>query len=263
MIDIAHETGSAEFLAPLIRLGLPCRIKNLTSADFAFYGQGPEGECRVGVERKTVQEMVGLASRKRLVGHQLPRMTQRYRFRFLFIEGLTRIDPRWGSLERSQEIKNGRLTMWVEAGWGRERNTFEQYFKHNLTLRLRATMHLIPTADKTETAHALHALYRWFQKDWKDHKSHLKIDEVLPDSAILDERTVKRQLFAQIPGIGWERSFVISKKFGNRSIAETLAWMAGADVEGWMDVLNIKEGRKTAQTIVRTLHGKDETSAKA
>lgn len=262
MLDIAHETGSSEFERPLRRLGLQVRVRNLTSADFAFYGQGPEGECRIGVERKTVQEMVGLASRKRLTGHQLPRMTKRYRFRFLFVEGATRVNPDWGSLEAGKPVKGGRLTMWFPAGWGNERNTFETYFKNNLTLRLRAAMILIPTADKTETCHAIHALYRWFEKPWNQHGSHLAVDEVLPDSAIIDERTVRRQLLAQVPAIGWTRSAVISKQLSHLTLAQTLIWMGGATVKDWQRVLGFKDGLKTAQEIHRVLQGKEEQEAK-
>jgi ERCC4-type nuclease len=262
-MDIAHETGSSEFERPLRRLGLEVRVRNLTSADFAFYGQGPDGECRVGVERKTVQEMVGLASRRRLTGHQLPRMTLRYRFRFLLIEGHTRVNSSWGNLEMSKPAKGGRVSVWFPAGWGKERDTFETYFKHNLTLRLKGAMILIPTADKTETAHALHALYRWFQKDWKDHTSHLTIDEVLPDQAIIDERTVRRQLLAQVPHLGWTYSAKVSKQLNHQTLAETLAWMAGASVKDWQRVLGFKEGMAIAQSIHRVLHAPADTRAKA
>lgn len=262
MLDIAHEQGSAEFEPPLRRLGLPCRIRNLESADFAFWGHGADGMCRVGVERKTVSEMVTPSARGRLTGHQLPRMTLHYRYRFLMVEGLTRVEPRWGSLECAHAVKDGRMCVWQEAGWSRG-EAFEAYFKHQLTLQLRAAIHIIPTADRTGTAHALHALYRWFQVPWQRHTSHLKVDEALPDAALIEERTVRRQLFAQIPYIGWTRSLQISRQFEGYTIADTLQWMAKASEQEWCEALGIKQGRKTARQIRSVLHGRDEHDAKA
>lgn len=262
MIDIAHEIGSSEFEPHLRRLGLPCRVRHLDSADFAWWGSGPEGECRIGVERKTVSEITGAASRGRLVGHQLPRMTERYRFRFLIVEGLTRVDPYDGILEAAKPVKDGRMSVWYPAGFGRGA-TFEGYFKHLMTLQLRAAIHILPTADRTGTAYALHALYRWFQTDWAKHKSHLKVDETHPDEAILDERTLRRQVLAQIPGIGWTRSAHVSKQFEGQPLADVFRWMASAAPEDWRRVLGFKDGTKTASRIVSVLRSSGEHEAKA
>lgn len=255
MIDIAHETGSSEFEAPLRRLGLPCRIKNLSSADFAFYGEGPEGTCRIGIERKTVDEMTSFHGRGRLTGHQLPRMTKRYRFRLLLVEGLTRVEPRWGMLQQGSSIKNGELCVWQEAGF-RRGDTFEGYLKFQLTLQLRAAITIIPTADRTATAYAIHAVYRWFQTDWHKHKSHLTVEEAQPDSAILDERTIRRQTFAQWPGIGWHRSAQVARHFP--SIASAVA----ATEDEWMVALHIKQGRTIVRRLMQTLHGRADDDAK-
>lgn len=255
MIDIAHEKGSAEFEEPLWRLGLPCRIKNLESADFAFWGEGPDGTCRIGIERKTVDEMTSFEGRGRLTGHQLPRMTKRYRFRFLLIEGLTRVEPREGMLQQGRPVKNGQLCAWGEAGF-RRGETFEAYLKFQVTLQLKAAITIIPTADRTATAHAVHAIYRWFQVDWEKHKSHLKVDEAHPDEALLDERTIRRQTFAQWPGVGWQRSAKVSQHF--HSIADAVT----ASEDEWMQALGIKKGRKIVRRLVDTLHGRGSDDAK-
>lgn len=253
MIHIAHEVGSAEFEPALRRLNLPCEVRNLSSADFCFWGDGPDGPCRVGIERKTVAEMVGASSRKRLVGHQLSRMTARYRFRFLLIEGLVRMDPAWGMLHVAKSTSKPHVTVWVEAGWAREGATYDQYLKRQLTLRLKAVIHPVPTADKTETAYAVAGIYHWFQRPWASHKSHLLVDEALPDRALLEGRTLKRQLLAQIPHVGWERSAALAKQFDRESPGEMLAWVARATVKDWQRALRIAKGEKTAQKIVDAL----------
>lgn len=261
MIFVAHEIGSAEFADPLRRMGLPVTVKKLPSADFAFWGNGPEGECRIGIERKTVSEMVGAVSNKRLRGTQLPRMTARYRFRFLIVEGLTRVDAWDGLLETAKPVKDGKMSLWLPAGFGRGM-AFEGYAKRLLTFQLKAAIHIIPTADRTNTARMVHALYRWFQVEWSKHKSHLAVEETQPDEAILDERTVRRQVLAQIPGIGWTRSAQISKQFEGQSLADTLRWVSVAHVEDWQRALGFKDGTETARRIHAALHTTGEQNAK-
>lgn len=249
--DIAHQQGSVEFERPLRRLGLPTRVRTMKFGDFAFYGQGPTGTVRVGIERKTIGEMVGDDSQRRFVGHQLPGLIERYDYRFLIVEGLTKVDPHWGSLLEGKEVKQGKMVVWFEAGWGRGRQTFEHYTKRDLTLRLKAALHVLRSANREETAFLLHALYGWFQKDWKAHKSAFKVEEAQPDAAILDERTMRRKTFNQWPYISWERSARVSRVF--RSVTEA----SNATVEQWMVALNVKEGRRMATEIVAFLHGKE------
>lgn len=255
--DIAHEVGSREFEKPLRRLGLPTRIRALDCGDFAFYGNGPDGAVRVGIERKTIGEMVGYQSRGRYVQRQLPRMLRRYgAFSFLVVEGLTRVAPGDGSLQCGKDIKQGSLTVWMEAGWGRERNTYEVYKKRELSLRLITAIHVMPTANATETASLLHALYGWFQKPWSAHRSVLKVDTDIvmrgAPALILDERTMRRETFAKWPHISWERSARVSKHFPSIVAAAT------ATEDEWMMALGVKQGRKMAKAIVDFLHGRGE-----
>ena len=172
--DIAHEVGSREFLRPLTRLGVPARLRSLEYGDFAFYGNGPSGTTRVGIERKKVDELTGEASRKRFISRQLPGMIRRYPlFRFVIIEGASRVDLLEGELLTGKDVrsrKTGRLmTIWLDGqSWGRG-YTFERWVKEQMTVRLKGGIHFITTASAEETAHWLHACYRWFQKDWSEH----------------------------------------------------------------------------------------------
>lgn len=258
--DIATEVGSREFEQPLRRLGLPVRLRVMACGDFAFYGQGPAGLIRVGIERKRIGELVGEASRRRFVGRQLPRMVKRYDYCFLIVEGLTRLDSRDGILQEGKDVhsrKTGRdMTIWYDAGWGRDASTYERYVKELLTVRLRAAMHILPTSTASETAYVLHALYRWWQKDWTQHRSHLAVEQAEPDAVLLDERTFRRQTFAQWPGIGWTRSAKVSKYFTSVTAA------ACATEDEWMQALGIRQGRRIARRLVAMLHGDGDAPAK-
>lgn len=256
--DIAHEVGSREFEAPLRRMGVPARVCALSCGDFAFYGHGPDGVVRVGVERKQIGELVGEASRRRFVGRQLPRMVKKYDFCFLIVEGLTRFDGAEGILQQGKTFraKSGKdMTIWMDAGW-QGSATYERFVKELLTVRLRAAFHVLTTTTASDTALVLHALYRWFQKEWDSHTSHLAVEQTAPDGLILTERTFRRQTFAQWPGIGWKRSAQVSAYF------PSVAAAVSASEEEWMEALRIKGGRKIVRTLRAMLHGAGDGPAK-
>lgn len=251
--------GSREFLRPLTRLGCPAILKHRHVADFTFYGNGPTGRVHVGIERKRVYEIVGtINGDKRFVGRQLPKLIKAHpQFPILIVEGVVRPDARDGTLLTGRVIeRRGKdpIVVFRDDRYGRA--TYERYHKFLATLRLKARLVVIPTIDEADTAFVVHALYGWFQKDWNAHKSAYRVEESPVDSAILDERTFKRQVFAQWPGVGWKRSARVSRFFD--SVQEG----ASADVTLWMQALGIKEGRTIATNLVRVLKGVKDGHAK-
>lgn len=260
-MDVATEVGSREFVRPLIRLGVPARLRKLESGDMAWYGNGPEGLARFGVERKRVAEVVGADARARYITRQLPKMLERYHFTFLLIEGLVRVDPSDGSLQSGKEVKDGKLTCWLPAGWGRDRGTYTTYTKMELSLRLLTTVHVVHTANATETAWWLHGAYMWSQKSWTAHTSVLGIEtsiarDGIQNALITSDRTMRRQIFASLPGIGWAKSARVSRYFPSVKQA------ASADETQWMQALGLKKGKITARRIIGFLNG-DEPDREA
>ena len=257
--DIAQEQGSKEFLAPCVRLGLPAKVKYLAYGDFAFYGNGPSGLVRVGIERKTISEMLGDKARRRFVGRQLPGMVRRYDYRFLVVEGSARIDPDYGDILDGKDLSRRHkdlLTIWRPARYA-DNHSFDRYVKEAMTVRLCCGLHIIPTATSAETACLLHSIYRWFQKEWHEHRSHLAVEQAEVekdwiDPQLLDERTLRRQTFNQWPFVGWKRSARVSRYF------TSIAQAATADEETWMEALGVKEGRTMARTLVNMLRGKTD-----
>ena len=258
--DIAHEVGSREFERPLIRLGLPVRVRYLSCADFAFYGNGPSGTVRVGVERKTLSEMLGEASRKRLNGRQLPKMSRRFQYRFLIVEGRIRVETSRGELLKGKDITSGKgqlMTLWFPSGFSGYSELYENFLKRELTLRLRGAMQVIPTGSREETAMALHALYRWFQKDWSAHRSALALDTITEaEGEIVDERSWRRDILAKFPGVGWKRSKRVANYFPSVGAA------CAGTVDDWQQALGFKAGRTVATKIVQYVHGQHEHVAK-
>jgi ERCC4-type nuclease len=255
-MDVAYEVGSREFLRPLIRLGVPARLRALSSGDMAFYGAGPHGLARVGIERKTVAEMVGVESRQRYISRQLPKMLSRYHFVFLVVEGLTKVEKQDGSLLVGKDVKQGKLTCWFPAGFGNVASLFTSYQKQELSLRLLTTVHVVRTANMDETAWFLHALYEWFQKPWASHHSVLGIETDLArdgvrNELIVSDRTMRRSTFAGWPGISWARSKRVSNYF--TSVKQAV----NASEQEWMQALGVKKGTVTARRIMRFLEGEE------
>src|SRR5258708_978069 len=126
----------------------------------------------------------------RFAGRQLPGLITRYDHVWLVVEGYTTIDPAAGCLMAGQ----------CEAGVGPHRHGYASYKKYLLTLGIRAALHVECTRNFRETVHFLHALYDWWQKPWTSHKSAYRVEQAEADRAILDERTVRRQMFDAVGG---------------------------------------------------------------
>ncbi len=235
--------GSVELCKPLRTLGCPAKVKRLAYADCAFRGRGPHASTvAIGIERKTVSEILTAMrdAHGRFTGHQLPGLLRRYDYVYLVVEGDSFI------------AADGILAL---GGYTPNRTMYESYKRYLISLAVKGTLFVECTSNKRETVHFLHALYGWWQKPYASHKSIFKVEAVAPDAAILDERTVRRQTFAQFPGVGWERSKRVSKAF------PSIAAAVNATEDEWMRALGIAKGRKIVRTLMQTLHGTGDRHA--
>lgn len=250
-IQISDMVGSREFKSGLQRMGSPVKLRTLKQMPFADFAitmpRGPDGvPFEIGVERKTIVEMLGAVQDSRFIGHQLPGMITHYDAVIVVVEGWTTIDRASGCLMMGQ---------W-EAGFG-GRHLYEPFKKFQITLAMKARVMLEPTRSKSETTHFLHALHRWAQKPWSQHKSAYKVESREVDAAILSERTMRRQTFAQWPHVGWYRSKRVSEYFP--SVLDA----AVASPDEWCAALGMKEPGKIVRDIRRFLRGKEVRDAKA
>lgn len=225
-IYIDDRKGSAELKPCLDAIGtVKTRLCHLQYGDFKFHttnGPEPGEEIEVGIERKTVSEMVGMISAgkaQRFAGSQLPGMLRRYRFCFLVVEGDFRENDRTQQLEIWNEVR-GR--------WYPGRVHYRALRSTLLTLRLQAGVQVIHTLAMRDTAFTLESMFHWFQKPWDQHSSHQKFPLVPGDRVSLVEKaSFERRVAKELPHVGWKRARQIEDRFGS------VEGMVNASVHDW------------------------------
>lgn len=237
MIFIDDREGSAD-LAKLVDNGVLVRLEY---GDAMFPGQGPEGEVEIGVERKTIRDLVNSIASGRLSAHQIPGMVEHYYRSYIVVEGLWRGRPGDGKLQMSY---NGRT--WKDIDTGRHGWTEAAVWHFLMTAEEKAGVVVRTTRDIRGTAAVVEMLESWWSKPWDEHKSHIHLHRVL-DTAQLGRPSLLRRVAAELPGIGVDRSVAVERHFGS------VAAMFAADVKEWMKVEGV--GKVIARAVVEALHG--------
>lgn len=179
MIQIDSRIGSEHFKKLLDAEGQPCELARLEFGDFSFYGNGPGNQLiRIGVERKTIPDMMQSIRSDRYSGHQLPGMLKMYTVRYLLLEGTTRRihdkkSPKYGNLEFQKNDFD-----WT-AGYGVPWNWYAFYSA--ITTFENCGIHRLETRNQSDSVFRLIGLYHWWQKPWDKHSAHITIKMPLFD----------------------------------------------------------------------------------
>lgn len=263
MIRIDPRAGSGSgagthgrFLARhLRRLGAETKLVRFGAGDVWFWGQGPDGPVKVGVELKTLSDLLSSLDSGRLVAKQLPPLCQTYPYRYLLILGAFR-PARDGSGVLVVPQKGGREQ---EAGWGRRRWTYVGLIRALNSLCAQAGVCWIRTWSLMETAWAIFALYDWWTDEWESHSTLKAFHHRPPSRAQFSRPSLMRTLIADIPELGWEYSYAAEERFGSVAAA------ARAGAKEWASLRRdgvTRDGRrrpcvgmKRAKRIVAMLRG--------
>lgn len=206
---VDDRTGSVE-LEPLITA--PTEIIRLSSADFAIWGNGPEGMVTVGIERKAVPDLLQSMESGRFSGHQLPKMLNDYNYVYLMVEGLWRPRSADGLLEVWKRNK------WVPYSGGSRRYMARDIGNYLNTLAIICGIHVWRTDNPMHSGQWLSDLYRWWQKPWERHRSHFKQFNVIPPpKAMLRKPTLLHRIVKEFEGIGWDKGKALEGHFGTLS----------------------------------------------
>lgn len=205
--------GSKELLPLLRQQGVQAELTTLDSADFAFPISGPEGEAMVGIERKTLPDLIGSLMSGRLQGMttesgagQLPRLRETYEYPFLLVEGTVAMDRR------------GQLCVKDERGQLRAlpgRMTEDTLHKRLFSLTLQGGLFLWQTSSKQQTARWIASLVRWGNDTEWDQHSTLQARSTVKSLAPLSRF---RERALALPGVGLAMSKAIERHCGGSEL---------------------------------------------
>lgn len=255
-------------LPPVSDLAELCRLE---SGDAALVGNGPDGPVLVGVELKSLADLLTSFDNGRLQATQIPAMEVAYDVRWVLYYGRFRCG-RDGKLETLERCRRGDQadvmlrTDQPKAG-ARKPVEWEPYTWKPYRLGNKGDGRTVPfgflkaamielavlgfdadyVVDLEEAAQWLGVLYRWWSKPWHEHDLMRKFDKsggkirlpaVSPGSegsatGVERARIMKLAGVAkEFPGVGYDRAVAAAKRFGSIREMVNAGWKEWAEVPG-------------------------------
>jgi hypothetical protein len=251
IIHIDDRKGSIE-LSPIIQgMGVQVKIQRLEFGDAAFQGHGPKGAIYVGIERKTLRDMLACIDDARFAGHQLPGMMAFYSKSYLAIEGMWRPGD-GGEYEGllMEGYRNGQSwgplkgMEWNGKFSGRP-VLYSKLFRYLNSIALSSVI-ITLSHNIWHTAYNICELYHWYQKQWSGHTSLLE-KQKLNIPQLSGRPSLVRRWAAELDDIG-----VMFSQDAER-IFHTPVNLANSDEGDWLRIKGI--GVPTAQKIIRSIRG--------
>lgn len=230
-----------EFVRHIKSLRVDAEIADLEFGDFAFEGNGPLGTITVGIERKTLHDMLACIDDARYTGHQRIGMKNTYTISGLILEGHWKPHDPQGLL---MEGFNGGMS-WGYCQFGRQRTMYAKLYRYLLSVALSGVI-VTYSRDIFHTAFNVVEWYHYFAKPWTGHTSLQEMQKIaIPTLGA--KPTLVRRWAAALDGIGTKMSADAANVF------KTPLALANADETEWLRVPGV--GVKTAQQIVREVWG--------
>ena len=246
-LTVDPRIGSGELLPDLQALGLTAELAHLDFGDIQCIGRGPEERpVLIGVERKTIGDLLRCISDKRFVGHQLPGLLASYEIIYLLVEGVITA----GRKKELLILKDRGRWDFEAPSWGERTWKYASVMGWLMTLENRAGVRVIWSPDRRSTALWLAELETWWQQPWESHRSHLGMHHktlVGSDNPLEDFEVTRKMKVAaaMMNGIGFEKAKAASDHFPSVEsmlLAKEKDWLA---VPGW--------GKKLARDFVNAV----------
>lgn len=254
MISVSSATGSKELRGPILSLGVSCESIYMEFGDAAFEGQGPVGTTLIGIERKTLHDMLDCIDTARYNQQRLGMAKMYPHVSILVIEGLWKaredgiLMEGFRDHEAERQLRQAGKTREV-ISWADLKQAGGKVLYSKLYRYLNSVSHggviVKFTRDLNHTAFNICEDFHYYQKRWNDHKSLRDIH--IPQLPSLRIRPSLRRLWAfHCPGVGTVGSEAAEKYF------PTAHKLAIADEVEWV---RAGIGAKAAQEIVKEVRG--------
>jgi len=239
MILVDNRVGSKElerYIQPQTHLTI------LEYADFAFSGNGPDGTVVIGIERKTIGDLVNSIMTGRLSGHQLIGLLDSYDYIYVLVEGIWRSNPKNGILEQARRNKWYPITIARNQWMGRD---VKNYLN---SISIMCGVFIWCTTNRSGSGQWISDTYHWWQKPWDQHKAHKQFHQVEPPRrAFLFKPSLLHRMIKEIPGVGWDKGKLVADEY------HTMEDLLKAEVKDLMKIPGI--GKKIAENIIGGLRG--------
>jgi ERCC4-type nuclease len=226
-------------VAYIKKIGVPCEKTTLEYGDFAFEGHGPKGLITIGVERKTLHDMLHCIDDARYAAHQRPGMLNLYDKSFLIIEGCWRPHDSQGIL--MEGFSSGMA--WGECRYRSQRVMYSKLYRYLISVSLSGVT-VTQSRDLYGTAFNVCEMFHYFQKKWDNHTSLIETQK-LNIPTLTGKPSLVRRWAADLEGVGVKHSMDAERLF-KKPIT-----LAQADESEWLQIPGV--GVRTAQSIVKEI----------
>ncbi len=240
MILVDSRIGSVELVPHIRKIGVPCEPAQLEYGDACFEGNGDKGRITLGLERKTLSDLLNCIDSSRYVAHQRPGMLAMYDKSFLILEGMWRPNEH-GILMEGFNGGGG----WKECRYRTQRVMYSKLRRYLFSIQLSGVI-VLYSRDILQTARDITEAYHWFQKRWADHTALLQVQK-LAIPTLEGTPSLVREWAARLPGVGVKHSMEAERMF------RTPIKLARADERDWLKLAGI--GVPSAQRIVKAING--------
>lgn len=274
MLTVDNRAGSEQLIPLLERCGVSVQSGRMTFGDIRFLGAGSQGvPVTVGIEVKSIHDILHCITDGRFAGHQLPGMITTYEQAWLLIAGQWRARRSDGLLQYLSK-----QYQWRDATVGSRKFMYRDLLAWLLTVRIKTGILVEYVPDWDHAALWVASLYAWWTRvkreggqevtGWESHRSHQAINQAsneqfwarvkqeerdngangrgLQDHASLLRPTLCRMVAAQLPGIGYARSENVARAF------PTVAKLVAATEKELLQVEGI--GKNGARKVWRAIH---------
>lgn len=229
--------GSKQYADLLSSRGLPARLSPMTYGDVSWIGNGPDKSVlAVGVEIKTLRDLMKCIQDKRFAGAQLEGLQECYHIRYLLTVGSWR-SGKSGELEvpRSQGWVNTQQAFGMRRVW-----MYREVQQWIASMTFPGGMHWLRACSESEAAAMLHAEYTWWtSKEYDEHKAHLASYEsgLVQRKARFTKALLVERVVRLLPGLGEEKAMELARRIAPRTVEKLLEWT----VKDWQGVAGIGE----------------------
>lgn len=237
-IFVDDRAGSKE-LATLPATAHCCELVRLSSGDVCFTGNGPQGIVMVGIELKSIYDLISSMETGRLQATQIPAMLKEYDHVWLLYYGRYRPNHTDGTLEIM-----GRQGDWRTHRVGTRAVPYG-YLEGFLISLTDLGVHIKHVTDIEEAAAWIGVAARRWNKPWGQHRSMQTFDRsqnIVMSPGTPADVLRRAQVAAGLPGLGYKRAVAAAHHFS--SIGEMLM----ADKTEWMKIEGVGKGIAEAVT---------------